>query len=392
MTTLKKTLSALLAAVMILCAMSVASVAFAEDVVYYVDGNFKFAVIGEAGAETARIVKLNPKAGNEIKLPVSVSIPATDDSEAKTYRVSEVAEDVFAPTEEGSLLEQDIIAVSIENLATDPLADYDVFVNAYKDAFKGIDTILYFEFPYVLKDFAKNVKQDGAAALSAAGISSPEQLVDYIAGEYYKYTTAICDALGLDYIKAYMSVSSVSDEVVSANNGVLYTAGVSSFYVSAYTALDVTSVPSTLLVVPKGKTEYAVNSGTERISGYAFTNRTVDKLGIPESVKTFGKGTYAAGDAAPAEHNTFETATVKYVENRSKEFTAIEASGLIKAGIEVYSVDDFGFKEYVEDNGGKFTAADKTRIEEASDVLSKLAAFFSKIVTFFKQLLERLRG
>ncbi|MCR5781874.1 MAG: hypothetical protein K6G90_03960 [Clostridia bacterium] len=392
MTTFKKTLSALLAAIMILCAMSVATVAFAEDVVYYVDGNFKFAVIGEDGAETARIVKLNPKAGNSIVLPVSVTIPATDDSEAKTYLVSEVAEGVFAPEAEGDALENDIIAVSIEKLMTDPLADYDVFVNAYKDAFKDIDTVLYFYIPYVLKDFAKDVKTDAAAALSAADISSPEQLVDYIAASYYKYTTAVCDALGLDYITAYVPVSAMSDEVVSANNGVLYTGGVSTFYINAREALDVTAIPTTLLVVPKGKTEYAVNSGTERISGYAFTNRTVDKLGIPESVKTFGKGTYAEGDAAPAEHNTFDTATVKYVENRSKEFTAIEASGLIKAGIEVYSVDDFGFKEYVEDNGGTYTAAEKTRIEEASSVLQRLAEFFSKIVTFFKQLLERIKG
>ena len=392
MTTFKKTLSALLAAVMILCAMSVASVALAEDVVYYVDGNFKFAVIGEEGHETARLVKLNPKAGSSIVLPASVTIPATDDSEAKTYVVTEVAEGVFAPEAEGDALEQDIIAVSIEKLLTDSRADYDTFINAYKDAFKGIDTVLYFYFPYVMSKFAKDVKNDAAATLSAAGISSPEKLVDYIAGEYYKYTTAVCDALGLDNIIAYMPLSAISDEVANASNGVLYTGGVSAFYVSACEALDVASIPATLLVVPKGKTEYAVNSGTERISGYAFTNRTVDKLGIPESVKTFGKGTYAEGDAEPAEHNTFDTATVKYVENRSKEFTAIMASGLIKEGIEVYSVDDFAFQEYVQDNGGKYTAADKTRIEEASDVLSRLAAFFSRIVTFFKQLLERIRG
>ncbi len=397
MTTFKKTLSALLAAVMLICAMSVASVAFAEDenetedevIIYDEDKVFKFAVIGEEGSESVRLDKLNPKKSEAITLPAEVKHTG-DDGVEKTYVVTEVAEDVFAPVNEQDALEADILYVSVGDVND---ANYDTFINAYKDAFKNVDTVQYLYIPYVLKSFASAVKADAAAALSDAGITSPEALTDYVAAAYYKYTTAMCDALGLTTVIGYMPLSNISDEIVTYSNGVLYTSSLSSVYTRAAAALEVMSIPSTLLTIPETKSTYEVIAGTERISGYAFVNRTVEALGLPESIKSFGKGTYVAeGETEAALHNTFDTATVKYLENRSKEFSAIIASGIVKAGIEVASVEDFEFQEYVTDHGGKFSELSKTRLEEATSVLQKLSAFFKRIVEFFQQLLARLKG
>ena len=376
--TMKKHLAVLMAALMIFSTLFIIPVAFAEDIGKYTDGDYWFEIVDGK----AKLLAVNPNADSIIAIPAKVT---TNTSDPQTYLVGEVADGIYDNISQ-------MRAVDISDFVGLTDTEYAEVLSAYDGVFAGFDKITQLYFPAVLADFSAAVKEDPAAALADAGITTGEELTDYIAAAYYKYTTGLCEAMGLDYIKYYVSTetSLISDEVISNSDGALYTSTLSSFYSKASEVLG--SVPVTLLVLPATKTTYAVNTGAERISGYAFTNRTVEKLGIPASVTSFGKGTYAAGEEAAAEHNTFDTATVEYVENRSKAFDAIKDSGLIKEGIEVYSVYDFDFSQYVTAKGGNFREASASRIEQATSVLERLTEIFNKFINFFKQLLARLRG
>ena len=381
--TTKKLLAVLMSAIMMLSVLFIIPTALAEDIGYYTDGDYWFTLTTVDGKDVAELVTVNPQADPLIKIPATVT---TNTADPQTYLVGKVDDGIYDAISQ-------IRAVDISGFVGLSDEDYAFVLAAYKDVFKDLDKITQLYFPAVLADFAAAVKADPAAALSAAGITTGEALTDYIAAAYYKYTTAICEAMGLKYIEYYVSTATtmISDELISNSNGALYTNNISSFYTNVADVLG--SVPMTLLVLPATKTVYAANNGTARISGYAFTNRDVEKLGIPNTVTSFGKGTYvAAGETAAAEHNTFDTANVAYVENRSKAFDAIKDSGLIKSGIEVYSVYDFDFSQYVTAKGGTFSEVKGTRIEEATSILEKLTEFFNKIIAFFKQLFERIKG
>lgn len=381
--TMKKLLAVLMSAIMLLSVLFIIPTALAEDIGYYTCGSYWFKVIEDNGRSVAEVIKVDPKASPLLALPAALT---TNTNDPQTYLVGKIDEGIFAEVDQ-------VRAVDVSSFVGLSDEDYAYVLAAYKDVFKNLDDITQLFFPAVLADFAAAVKADPAAALSAAGITTGEALTDYIAAAYYKYTTAFCEAAGLDFIEYYVSTATtmISDELISNSNGALYTNNISSFYTTASEVVG--SIPMTLLVLPETKTVYAANNGTARISGYAFTNRDVEKLGIPNSVESFGKGTYvAAGETAAAEHNTFDTANVAYVENRSKAFAAIKDSGLIKTGIEVDSIYDFDFSQYVTAKGGTFNEIKGTRIEEATSILEKLTEFFNKLIAFFKQLFERIKG